>query len=112
MDAGDLSGPIPYHTARRGLRTRVAGPLSARARVRRHRALWDRTGVGPHDRILDVGCGALGLRALEPDLDVTGVDVTERPEYPGPFVRADAAGGLPFPDGAFDLVVASSVVEH
>jgi SAM-dependent methyltransferase len=54
----------------------------------------------------------MGLRALEPDLDITGVDLVERPGYPGPFVRADAAAGLPFGDGAFDLVYCSSVIEH
>ena len=63
-------------------------------------------------RILDVGCGRLGLRALEPELDITGVDLVDRPGYPGPFVRADATDRLPFDDGAFDLVYSSSVVEH
>jgi SAM-dependent methyltransferase len=62
--------------------------------------------------VLDVGCGSLGLRALEPALDITGVDLVERPEYPGPFVRADAAAGLPFADREFDLVYCSSVIEH
>ena len=66
----------------------------------------------PGVRILDVGCGTLGLRALEPDLDITGTDVVDRPGYPGPFVRADATERLPFEDGAFDLVYSSSVVEH
>jgi SAM-dependent methyltransferase len=62
--------------------------------------------------VLDVGCGSIGLRALEPDLDVTGVDLIERSDYPGPFVRADAAAGLPFADKEFDLVYCSSVIEH
>ncbi len=62
--------------------------------------------------MLDVGCGQVGLRALEPQLDITGVDVAERPGYPGPFVRADAAAGLPFASGEFDLVYCSSVIEH
>jgi SAM-dependent methyltransferase len=62
--------------------------------------------------VLDVGCGALGLRALEPGLDITGVDLAEQPAYPGPFVCADAAAGLPFADGEFDLVYCSSVIEH
>ncbi len=62
--------------------------------------------------MLDVGCGSIGLRALEPDLDITGVDLIERPDYPGPFVRADAAASLPFADGEFDLVYCSSVIEH
>jgi SAM-dependent methyltransferase len=59
-----------------------------------------------------VGCGTLGLRALEPGLDITGVDLVDRPGYPGPFVRADATERLPFADGAFDLVYSNSVVEH
>jgi SAM-dependent methyltransferase len=62
--------------------------------------------------VLDVGCGRIGLRALEPDLDITGVDLAARPDYPGPFLQADAAAGLPFADGEFDLVYCSSVIEH
>jgi SAM-dependent methyltransferase len=62
--------------------------------------------------VLDLGCGSIGLRALEPDLDITGVDLAQRDDYPGPFVRADAAAGLPFADGEFDLVYCSSVIEH
>ncbi|MBI5104560.1 MAG: class I SAM-dependent methyltransferase [Solirubrobacterales bacterium] len=62
--------------------------------------------------VLDVGCGELGLRGLEPRLDVLGLDLVDRPEYPGPFLQADAAERLPFEDGAFDLVYSSSVVEH
>ena len=63
-------------------------------------------------RIVDVGCGALGLRGLSPELDITGVDLVERPGYPGPFVRADATERLPFADGEFDLAYCSSVIEH
>jgi SAM-dependent methyltransferase len=63
-------------------------------------------------RIVDVGCGPLGLRAFAPDLDVTGVDLQDRPEYPGPFVRADATERLPFEDGAFDLAYSNSLIEH
>jgi len=100
-----------YATAR-GPLARLADPLAARARARRHAQFLALTGVTPQARIVDVGCGALGLRALGPDLDVTGVDLVDRPAYPGPFVRADATEGLPFPDGAFDLAYCSSVVEH
>jgi SAM-dependent methyltransferase len=106
--------PDVYGTAR-GPLARIAEPFAQRARARRHERFLELTGVtGGQDRfrILDVGCGALGLRALAPDLDVTGVDVADRPDYPGPFVRADATERLPFEDGAFDLAYSSSVVEH
>jgi SAM-dependent methyltransferase len=98
-----------YGTAR-GPLARVASPFAARARARRHAALFPAIGVAA--RIIDVGCGTLGLRALEPALDITGVDRVERPEYPGPFVRADVLEGLPFADDAFDLAYCSSVIEH
>jgi SAM-dependent methyltransferase len=62
--------------------------------------------------VVDIGCGALGLRALEPARDITGVDRSARPAYPGPFVRADVVEGLPFADGEFDLAYCSSVIEH
>lgn len=70
------------------------------------------TGVEHGAKVLDVGCGRLGLRALEPDLDVTGVDLLPQPDYPGPFVQADPAEGLPFADGEFDLAYCNSVIEH
>ena len=100
-----------YGTAR-GPLARLASPLAARARARRHARFFALTRLQPGARVLDVGCGALGLRALEPQLDITGVDVSEHPDYPGPFVRADAAAGLPFASGEFDLVYCSSVLEH
>jgi SAM-dependent methyltransferase len=100
-----------YATAR-GPFARLASPLAARARRRRHEHFFALAGLRAHARVLDVGCGALGLRALEPDLDITGVDLVERPAYPGPFVCADAAAGLPFADEQFDLVYCSSVIEH
>ena len=100
-----------YGTAR-GPLARVADPLAARARAKRHALFLRVTGVTPQTRIVDVGCGTGGLRALAPALDVTGVDVVERPSYPGPFVRADATERLPFDDGAFDLAYSNSVIEH
>ncbi len=100
-----------YSTAR-GPLTRLASPLAARARRRRHERLFPLTGLPPGAKVLDVGCGTLGLRALEPDLQITGLDLHERPGYPGPFVRADAAERIPFADGEFDLVYCSSVIEH
>ncbi len=91
---------------------RLASPLAARARARRHARFFGLTRLPPGARVLDLGCGRIGLRAMEPRLDVTGVDLIERPDYPGPFVQADAAAGLPFADKAFDLVYCSSVIEH
>jgi SAM-dependent methyltransferase len=103
--------PDVYATAR-GPLARIAAPLASRARARRHERFFALTRLGQGARVLDVGCGQIGLRAFEPSLDITGVDLHERPEYPGPFVRADAAAGLPFADGEFELVYCSSVIEH
>jgi SAM-dependent methyltransferase len=100
-----------YGTAR-GPLARAAEPLAARARAKRHALFLRLTGVTPQTRIVDVGCGTGGLRALAPALDVTGVDVVERPAYPGPFVRADATERLPFADDEFDLAYSNSVLEH
>lgn len=100
-----------YATAR-GPLARIAEPFAQRARAARHQQFLALAGVTAQTRILDVGCGTLGLRGLAPDLDITGTDVVDRPSYPGPFVRADATQRLPFDDGAFDLAYSSSVVEH
>ena len=100
-----------YATAR-GPLARLAGPFAARARARRHARFFALTRLPAGARVLDVGCGSLGLRGLEPELDITGVDLAPRPKYPGPFVQADASAGLPFADGEFDLVYCSSVIEH
>jgi SAM-dependent methyltransferase len=63
-------------------------------------------------RVVDLGCGPLGLRAFVSDLDVTGVDRLPKPEYPGPFVQADVTKRLPFGDAEFDLAYSSSLIEH
>lgn len=101
-----------YATARPGLRARAASVASRRARERRHERLFALCAVTPQSRIVDIGCGRLGLRRHEPDLDITGVDVTDRPDYPGPLVVADVLDGLPFEDEQFDLAYCSSVIEH
>lgn len=95
-----------------GIRGRLASRVSAWARTLRHERFFAATGVTTGSRIVDIGCGTLGLRALEPGLDITGVDVIARPGYPGPFVLADPAAGLPFGDDEFDLAYCSSVIEH
>lgn len=101
-----------YGTARGQTRARIASPIAARARARRHATFFGLTGLRPGMRVLDVGCGTIGLRALEPGLEITGVDLHPRPTYPGPFLQADVTAGLPYEDGAFDLVYSSSVIEH
>jgi SAM-dependent methyltransferase len=103
--------PDVYATAH-GPLARLAGPLASLARARRHQRFFALTRLPAGARVLDVGCGALGLRALEPTLEITGVDLIEHPGYPGPLVCADAAEGLPFADREFDLVYCSSVIEH
>jgi SAM-dependent methyltransferase len=101
-----------YATAKPGLRARAAAVASGRARERRHERLFALTGAGPDTRIVDIGCGRLGLRRHAPAHDITGVDLAARPDYPGPFVQADVLAGLPFADGEFDLAYCSSVIEH
>jgi SAM-dependent methyltransferase len=103
--------PDVYATAH-GPLARLASPLAARARAARHARFFAPTRLSAGARVLDVGCGRIGLRALEPQLDITGVDLAPRPDYPGPFIQADAAEGLPFADGEFELVYCSSVIEH
>jgi SAM-dependent methyltransferase len=108
-----MTGPASdVYASARGPLARLASPLAARARARRHERFFALAHLSDGARVLDVGCGALGLRALQPALDITGVDLAERPDYPGPFVRADASQGLPFADAQFDLVYCSSVIEH
>lgn len=106
----DPGAPAGVYATARGPLARLASPLAARARARRHAALFPALPVSA--RIADVGCGTLGLRGLEPARDVTGVDVRARPDYPGEFVQADVLAGLPFADDAFDLAYCSSVIEH
>jgi len=102
----DVYGTAPGRVAR------LASPCAARAREARHRRFFALAGLPAGGRVLDVGCGSLGLRALEPELDITGVDLRDQPAYPGPFAVGDAAAGLPFAEGEFDLVYCSSVIEH
>lgn len=57
-----------------------------------------------NSRVLDVSCGKRRLAEHVTNLDIIG--------RPGVDVIADACRALPFPDGAFDLVICTSVLEH
>jgi SAM-dependent methyltransferase len=88
--------------------------------------------VGPGDRVLDLGCGAgrhafeayrRGAHVIAADLDlselapVSDMFAAMRAEgQAGPVAAAATmtadATRLPFPDGAFDRVVAAEILEH
>lgn len=72
-------------------------------------------------RVLDAGCGTgrASLWLAERGAEVVGVDISPemlrvaRTDVPSAsFVVADLAEPLPFPDGAFDLVVSSLVLHY
>lgn len=108
-----MAAAPPVYASATGARGRVASRVAHDARRARFDRLFPLTGVRPGMRVIDLGCGPLGLRAfLGTEVGVTGVDLRPRPEYPGPFVAADVLAGLPFADGEFDLAYCSSVIEH
>ncbi len=58
---------------------RLAGPAAASARARRHARFFGLAQLPEGGTVLDVGCGVLGLRAQEPELAITGLDLAKRP---------------------------------
>lgn len=93
----------------------LAGRLASRARAARYERYRRTMKPGPGENLLDVGCGgSWSLAALEPEANVTGVDLNEPTGFGGSnqrFVRADACE-LPFEDHSFDLAYSNSLIEH
>ncbi|MBI5159892.1 MAG: methyltransferase domain-containing protein [Micrococcales bacterium] len=105
-----------YHPGAYHERSSLPVRAVERARTRAIVRLLD---VLPHHRVLEVGVGAgnvlaevpVGLR-LGLDLSPSILrDARQRLGTRATLVQGDAAG-LPFPDGAFDRVMASEVLEH
>lgn len=65
-------------------------------------------GIGQHNKILDLFCGAggaaMGYHQAFPDAHIVGVDINPQPHYPFTFVQADA---MTFPLDGYDLIHAS-----
>jgi SAM-dependent methyltransferase len=96
-------------------------------------AKYERLGLRPHDKVLDIGCGfgrhafeaarrGASVVALDAGTDeVLGVAATfaamvEAGELAGGSLHANVVQGdahkLPFPDATFDRVICSEVLEH
>ncbi len=89
---------------------------------RRARAVFEFLSLETGDRVLDAGCGRgffLNLaRAFFPGVHLSGVELDgrllriARERLPGVEVAAARIEQLPFPDGSFNKVIFSEVLEH
>ena len=122
----DLDAPIPsagsgrlLHRLAGGDADTVAYPQSTWTSFDRYDRYAEiaglvRSALGPgHHRVLDVGDTAGYLALFEPDLWVVGLDMQLEAKRLGSArpLLGDGAR-LPFPDGTFDAVVSSDVLEH
>jgi len=93
---------------------------------------YDRLRIGPGTNVIDVGCGAgrhsfeayrRGANVIAFDRDAEGLadvdtilqamgDAGEAPESAKAQVVVGDALALPYPDGSFDSVIASEILEH
>jgi SAM-dependent methyltransferase len=66
-------------------------------------------------RVLDVGCGSGQIASMlmeqRPDLRISGIDVLVRPHTDIPVQFFDGST-IPYPDGAFDVVMFVDVLHH
>jgi SAM-dependent methyltransferase len=88
-----------------------------RWREKRYELFLELCGVGPDERILDVGAGAGGaLERFDETHEIVAVDVSpqESEWLSAPNVTVQYADGtsLPFDDGEFPVVFSNSVIEH
>lgn len=85
-----------------------------------NRVVVEQAGLGPGDRVLDIGCGpgAALEHAVKTGAEVYGVDpspsmVTKAGKrVPGATVVEGSAESLPFPDDTFSHVLAISTFHH
>lgn len=80
------------------------------------------SGLPPSARILDYGCGAAGctelLKEMFPSAEIHGIDIsseaikTARERFPDYHFSVFDGSNAPYPEGSFDLIFSSHVLEH